>query len=254
MDASLKGLRVLLTREAADNGPLETALRARGAVPLLLPAIETVPHEPENRPEVIRSWNRFRWLAFASRNGARFFRGWLDAARLPLPPHIRVAAVGPGTAEACGAAGFPAEEIPEAATGTDLAARLVARHEPAPILLPRGTSGRDELPGALRAAGWEVVLLAVYATRRAALNPGALAELERGVDAALFASPSAVKSLFEQGTLRSRRALARARCIPIGPTTAQALRSAGIQPAAPPESHTPEGLLSALEGLFGAAL
>jgi len=244
------GRRVLLTRERAENRSLAKALKARGAEVIVLPAVETVAHEPENAPEVIRAWNRLRWVAFASKNGVRFFRGWLDAVRMPLPPHIRIAAVGSGTAEACAAAGFPVDEIPETFTGADLAAHLTARHEPGPVLLPRGTAGRDELAGALAAAGWEVLSLPLYETRRAALEPDALAQLEQGVDAAVFASPSAVKSLLERAPLRARRALAESRCIPIGPATAEALRSAGLEPAAVPEVHTPEGILATLEALF----
>ena len=249
----LEGRRVLLTRERAENRSLAKALKARGAEVFVLPAVETVSRDPENGPEVIRSWNRLRWVAFASKNGVRFFRGWLDAVRLPLPPHIRVAAVGSGTAEACAAAGFPVDEVPETFTGADLAARLAARHEPAPVLLPRGAGGREELAAGLAAAGWEVLPLCLYETRRAALDPEALAELEAGVDAAVFAAPSAVKSLLEQAPVRARRALAAAKCVPIGPTTAEALRGAGLEPAAVPGRHTPEGILAALESLFAGS-
>ena len=37
---------------------------------------------------------------------------------------------------------------------------------------------------------------------------------------------------------------------PIGPTTAAALREAGLTPAAVPEAHTTEGVLAALEGVL----
>lgn len=247
---TLEGRRILLTRERAENRSLAKALAARGAVALVLPTIETVAHDPENAPEVRRAWNRLRWVAFASKNGVRFFRGWLDAVRMPLPPTIRIAAVGSGTADACAAAGFRVDEIPESFTGADLATHLAARHEPGPILLPRGTTGREELAQGLSAAGWEVFALPLYETRRAALDPGVMAELEQGVDAAVFASPSAVKSLLGQAPVRTRRALAEGRCVPIGPTTAEALRTAGIEPAAVPERYTPEGILAALEALF----
>lgn len=250
MGNALEGRRILLTRERAENGPLVRALKSRGAQPVVLPAIETVAHEPENGPEVLRSWNRLRWVAFASKNGARFFRAWLDASRRPLPPHILVAAVGPGTAAACVEAGFPPQTVPDTFTGADLGAHLVGREAPCPILLPRGIGGREELAGALAAAGWEVFTLAVYQTRRAAPAPEAVAELEAGVDAAVFASPSAVKSLVEQLPLRARRALQEAKLVPIGPTTAAALEAAGMHPATVPGAHTPEGILSALEALF----
>jgi len=245
-----EGRRILLTRERAENRSLLKALKARGAVVVVLPTVETVSHEPESAPEVLRAWNRLRWVAFASKNGVRFFRGWLDSVRMPLPPHIRIAAVGSGTAEACAAAGFPVDAVPETFTGADLAAHLAERHEAGPVLLPRGTAGRDDLASALAAAGWEVLSLPLYETRRAPLDPEALAELEQGVDAAVFASPSAVKSLFERAPIRARRALAEARCIPIGPTTAEALKAVGLEPAAVPEVHTPEGILAALEALF----
>lgn len=252
MDSPLKGRRILLTREREENTPLANTLRKKGAIPVLLPAIETVGHEPENRPKVIRNWNRLRWAAFASMNGARYFRAWLALEHLPLPPHIQVAAVGSGTAKACAKAGFPSVEIPADFTGASLAAHLVERYEPAPILLPRGTSGREDLASGLESAGWEVFPLAVYETRRAVLDEEAIGELEQGVDAALFASPSAVKSLCERLPLRARRALLGAPLFPIGPTTAEALRAAGAEPAIVPAEHTPEGLLQALTSFFAA--
>lgn len=251
MESPLAGRRILLTREREENTPLANALRKRGAAPLLLPAIETVGHEPENRPEVVRNWNRFRWAAFASKNGARYFRAWLDMERLPLPPHIQIAAVGSGTAKACAKAGFPPAEMPEEFTGASLSAHLVANFDPAPILLPRGVSGREELASGLSAAGWEVFPLPLYETRRAPLDDEVVAEIESGVDAALFASPSAVKSLLERLPLRARRALLASALFPIGPTTAEALRAAGGEPAAIPGEHTPEGLLRALAAYFG---
>ncbi len=253
-DSPLYGLRVLLTREKEQNAPLARLLRALGAVPVFMPAIETEALEPENGPKVTRDWNRFRWIAFTSKNGARFFKAWLEMARLPLPPHIKVAVVGPGTAKACEAAGFPVYLIPEISSGAALGELLASKEEPTPVLLPCGASGRQELARALAAAGWEVVPLIIYATRRAVLDPEAVAELERGVDAALFASPSAVASLFERLPLRASVALKRARLVPIGATTAGALRSAGLTPAAMPSSTAPKEMIRTLEAVFSKGI
>ncbi len=248
--SSLSGIRVLLTRDKAQNAGLAKLLCVRGAVPVLMPAIETEARDPENGPRVMRDWNSFRWIAFTSKNAVRFFKEWLDMARLPLPPHVKVAAVGHGTAQACAAAGFPVDLVPETSTGAALGERLVSEEEPSPILLPRGISGLSDLPGALESAGWETVPLEIYSTRRATLDSEAVAELERGVDAAVFASPSAVASLMERLPLRAGRALRRARCLPIGPTTAEALRAAGLVPAALPPAATPREIIKAIEALF----
>ncbi len=249
-ESPLRGLRVLLTREKEQNAPLARLLRAVGAVPVFLPAIETEALEPENGSQVTRDWNRFRWIAFTSKNGARFFKAWLEMARLPLPPHIKVAVVGPGTAHACEAAGFPVDLVPEISSGAALGELLASKEEPSPALLPCAASGRQELARALQTAGWEVVPLVIYATRRASLDPEAVAELERGVDAALFASPSAVASLFERLPLRASAALKRASLVPIGATTADALRSIGLAPVAVPSSTAPKEMIRTLEAVF----
>ncbi len=251
-ESPLGGLRVLLTREKEQNVPLAKLLRGAGAVPILLPTIETEALEPENGAKIAREWNRFKWIAFTSKNGVRFFKAWLDVARLPLQPHIKIAAVGPSTADACEAAGFPVEVIPETSTGAALGELLASKEEAAPILLPCGASCRRELFNSLEAAGWDVVSMEIYVTRRAALDPGGMAELERGLDAVVFASPSAAASLVERLPLRTMKSLKQARLVPIGTTTASALRAMGLVPATMPSSTAPKEILRTLEAIFGA--
>jgi uroporphyrinogen-III synthase/uroporphyrinogen III methyltransferase/synthase len=107
------------------------------------------------------------------------------------------------------------------------------------VLVPRAAEGRPELVAGLVSAGAEVVAPVAYRTVPA--PPEALAPLadllEAGrVDAVAFASPSAVKSV--AGALGPRAGLlGRALLAAIGPTTAEALRAAGLPVGALPARY-----------------
>jgi uroporphyrinogen-III synthase/uroporphyrinogen III methyltransferase/synthase len=69
------------------------------------------------------------------------------------------------------------------------------------------------------------------------------------VDVVALASPSALNEIAAalDGDLRPLRAV---RLVCIGPTTAEAVRAAGLVPAAVAEPHTAAGLASAIAGLW----
>jgi uroporphyrinogen-III synthase len=143
--------------------------------------------------------------------------------------------------------------VPTEATGAALAAALARHVGGRAVLVPRAGEGRPELVDGLRAAGAEVIAPVAY--RTVAAPPEALAPLgdllEHGaVDAVAFASPSAVRSVV--AALGPRAALLeRVLLGAIGPTTAAALREAGLAPGAMPAEHTGEALAEALAEALG---
>src|SRR5690606_3842850 len=79
----------------------------------------------------------------------------------------KIAAIGPGTAAALETHGLVADLVAKDHKGEGLAAELVAAigAPPPRVLLARAEVARDVVPDALRKAGCEVDVVAVYKTR-----------------------------------------------------------------------------------------
>lgn len=228
----LDGRRVVVTRAPGADDTLPARLRDLGAEVLHFPAIAVVP--PASTAELdaaLRDLRRFSWVVFASANAVEFTCARLAALGIPAQTLAapRLAAVGPATAEALRRAVRKPDLVPADARGEALAAALAPEVKGVCVLVPRAEEGRPELTEGLAQAGAEVVAPVAYRTVPAdaeALRPlGDL--LEQGtVDAVVFASPSAVRSV--AGALGARAGLlARAAVAVIGPTTAEAARQAG---------------------------
>ncbi len=243
----LRGRRILITRARAQGEALARAIEDLGGQVVWVPAIETRAVTLDEEGEaLLRGLDRFRWVAFTSDNAVKFFFRALEQEGLEFPEHLRLASVGPATSKSLVARGLVIEAQPETFTGLDLAKLLAEKHLRGRLLLPRAAGGRDELAEPLTEAGWEVVPLVVYETRPARIAPEHVWAIEQGVDAALFASPSAVNALWDALPETGRAVLRRAVCQPIGPTTAKALEAVGLTPALLPPESTAEGLVRAI--------
>ncbi len=238
----LFGVRVLVTRAREQAWEMIELLRAQGAEAVVVPMIQTVP--PRDWVEVDRALtqlDRYDALVFTSANAVRYFadraldRG-LNAAQVTP----RVFCVGPQTAEAVVAAGFPAPSMPAVRRDADaLLAEIEACFAPAGrrFLLPCAAGARDVLPEGLRLAGAEVDAVPVYRTAPAAVDQEALlAQLTSGaLDVLTFTSPSTVKHFCALLDDPAREAAGRCLVAAIGPVTAEALGREGLTPQVAPE-------------------
>ncbi|MDE0269239.1 MAG: uroporphyrinogen-III synthase [Acidimicrobiaceae bacterium] len=109
----LAGLRVLICRPFDQAKQLAQELEAVGAEAVRVPVIAIA--DPEDGGvalrEAMRSLAEGDWLVLTSRNGA--VRAAAAAPQLPLPERVRVAAIGPGTAQQATAAGLTVDLIPK---------------------------------------------------------------------------------------------------------------------------------------------
>ena len=124
---------------------------------------------------------------------------------------------------------------------------------PAPVVPGHPAEGRPELVEGLLAAGADVTAVEAYRTVPAsaeAIRPLGAWISAGEVDAVAFASPSAVAAvvagLGEEAPLLKRVVLAA-----IGPTTADALRAAGLEARAVPARHTGLDLADAIAAALG---
>jgi uroporphyrinogen-III synthase len=243
----LKGACVLVTRAREDAGPLVTRLQALGAHALTLPVVEIAPPDDiAPLDNALRRLGRYDWVAFASRYAVKSTFRRLEALDVPFPAKLRVAAIGPGTAEEVEERRVTVDCVPEEASADSLAKALLAQGAAGKsILQPAGDLARPELRERLEGWGAKVDVVEAYKTvmpegaDQALLDAVTLGQ----VDVIALASPSAARNL---ARLLGENALRNADLACIGPTTAEAVRELGLMPAAIARTATLDGLVDAI--------
>jgi uroporphyrinogen-III synthase len=270
--------RIVITRAPGQNESLRAELKNAFGVAariIELPCVEF--REPEDTAALdgaIRAMNDFAWILFTSQNAARYFARRMRALGTN-PAQIarsrpRIAAIGPATAEATSAEGFLVDFVPSPGTGRSFAVsfkdsvRSVAGMEVKSstagflraiagmkVLVPRSDlalrdRGATDWTEVLREAGADVTTVAAYQTCSPTMLAGAqFAEVMRdGADCFVFSSPSAFENFARAAGLDNLKRLAQASVFAaIGPTTAAAIRTAGLACAV--ESTEPDAKLLA---------
>ncbi len=251
----LFGKRVLVTRPAHQTDDVALRLYEVGAEPILAPTIAIgPPDDPRAAAAAVARVREYAWLVFTSRNGVDAFFDTLRELGRDDPTlssdaralgGVRVAAIGPKTAEALSAHGIRADLIPAVYVGEAVAESVLARTSPGDrILLYRARDARESLPELLRAAGRTVDDVAAYATRF--VDDPELAGKTASADIVTFTSASTVGS-FVHNVPDAASVLAAKTVACIGPVTARAAREAGIRVDVVPDEFTVDGLLHALE-------
>ena len=249
----LAGRVVVVTRPRAQAGSFASLLEDAGATVLLAPTIVIEP--PVSWAPLDRALGRlhdYQWAVFTSVNGVEMMHRRLehlggDARALD---GLRLAAIGPATAEALRALRLQPEVVPEEYVAEGLAERLRRFIQPGEsVLLARAAETRDVLVRELEAAGARVEEVAAYTTRPAPEDAAELrrALAERRVDVVTFTSSSTVRhfaDLFSAAELP--RLLAGVAVACIGPVTRDTARALGIETAIVPREYTIPALAQAI--------
>jgi uroporphyrinogen III methyltransferase/synthase len=249
----LFGKRVLVTRTRQQASDLSRALAAQGADPVELPTIEIAPSVDEHELASVIAELRtsaYGWVVFTSANAISLFMCHLRDADLDARAfgRARIAAIGPGTADALASHGLRADIVPERFVAEGLLAAFAARvMRGQRVLLPRAEGAREVIVEGLEAQGAHVHELTLY--RAAVPSPPdaeGLRRLRAGeIDVAMFASSSAVRNLVEMlgGDVSPLRGVLIAA---IGPITARAVRDAGLDVGVTADEYSIDGLVAAL--------
>jgi uroporphyrinogen III methyltransferase/synthase len=245
----LFGRTVVVTRAAEQAGTLVDLLRARGAHPFVVPTIEI--GEPADGGAALRkaasdvAAGHYDWVVVTSGNGAaRFLDELHDARDLG---GVRVAAIGPATADVLTARNIVADLVPDVFVAESL---VEAFPEPTSegtgrVLLARAATAREVLPEGLRAKGWQVDVVETYRTHRTPIEEETrLAVLD--ADVVTFTSSSTVDNYVRtMNTVETPPVVA---CI--GPITSATARGHGIHVDVEATEFTIPGLVAALEAHF----
>jgi uroporphyrinogen-III synthase len=204
-------MRVLVTRPSEQAQVLVDALRARDFEVVEEPLIRI-----ESLSDDAIDVDGYDYVVVTSANGAR------ELGRRARQRPARIAAIGPGTAQALARAGYGADLVAGVHTQEGLVDAFPK--PPGRVLFVGAEGARHHLVEALGAD-----FVAAY--RTVELHVDELPD----VDVALLASPSAARAYAQAG--------GRGPAISIGPQTTLAARSAGVEIVAEAESHDVRGLV-----------
>jgi uroporphyrinogen III methyltransferase/synthase len=245
----LFGVKVVVTRPRGQSEPLRSQMRELGADVLVQPAIEIGPPKQWDAVDAALSrLHEFDWLVFSSVNGVEYLLGRLLAAHGDLRKlaGLRLAAIGPGTAEQLAAYHLKADLVPPEYRAEALADVLTTAAAGQRVLLARASRGREVLANRLQARAVQVEQVVVYQSDDVAIPDAEIAELlRRGrIDWITVTSSAIARSL----AAMFGEDLRRTRLASISPVTSAVVRELGFEPAAEAGVYTMEGLVDALLG------
>jgi uroporphyrinogen III methyltransferase/synthase len=247
----LFGQRILVTRPADEAAAASTLLESLGAEVLLAPMVEIKPLADFGPlDEAIDRLASYQWLVFTSSNGVRHFLNRIfergrDARALG---HLKLAAIGPGTAKALAAYHLRADLVPEEFRSESLAEALSRAAAGQRVLLARADRGRTVLKDVLGQVA-DVDQVAVYRNVDAeALPVEILRRIEVGtIDWITLTSSAITARLHSLLPETARRQVDTAiRLASLSPITSEAATALGWTVAAEAEVFTWEGLVEAM--------
>jgi uroporphyrinogen-III synthase len=273
----LQGKRILVTRASKQAGALSDRLRKLGAIPVEFPIIQIAPPEDwvllDNALHQLcakEEESYYTWLVFTSANGVNICFDRLNTLAYNTNDigKVRVAAIGPATAQALRHHGIKPDLVPDEYIAEGVAAALIEdvhRHgvslEGKRILILRAAEARKVLVEKLQRAGAIVEEVAAYRTRGAVIGDEQGREVLRllqahQLDILTFTSSSTVRHFVQwladcaPGAAVSPIAHVthnpQLKIACIGPITSQTARELGLDVQIEASEFTIDGLVEAI--------
>lgn len=254
----LAGRRVVNTRAPHQAAAFDVLLQAQGAEPVSYPCIDIAP--PEDTAGLdsaiqAAAQGAFGWLVLTSTNTVLMLARRIEALGLPAEAlgSVRVATVGPSTAEAAEAQlGVAVDLMPDEYVAEALA-EAIKDTAAGSVFLPQSAIARSTLRDELTAAGLDVTAIDAYRTVIGTGGADVPAMLKAGqIDAVTFTSSSTaknfVKRLREAGG--SMNDLDGVSVLCIGPITGETAAGLGMTETVIPADYTLDGMIEALVAHF----
>lgn len=250
----LFGKRILVTRAREQAGEFSGLLAGYGAEPVECPTLRLVPPESwQELDQAVADLPRFHWVMFTSVNGVRPFmdrlrRKGLDARALA---GLRLACIGPRTADEAGRYGLRADLVPREfqAEGLIEALRGIGVRGQR-ILIPRAAVAREILPDQLRALGASVSVVTAYRTVLPDTDRDRVKDWFRRqeIQVITFASSSTVRNFCElfDGREEMQKLTAGVAVACIGPITARTAEEQGFSVTITARENTIPALADAI--------
>lgn len=244
MSGRLLGRVIATTRDGSADDSLVQGLTAEGATVRVWPTLRfSPPRDVEALDEALSRLAEFDWVTFTSPRGVQAVSDRTEKSA----GRVRIAAVGRATAEIARDRGWPPDVVGEGGAA-ELVGLMAERGLAAGqrVLFPAASEAREDLEEALADLGAHVERVTAYRTQVSPPDKERVREdLERGVDAVVFASPSAARSLSIALHDDLERALADVFVVAIGPTTEAALKEFNLPNVVVAGETSMEGLVEA---------
>jgi uroporphyrinogen III methyltransferase/synthase len=241
-------MKVLITRPRALSESFGEALQSAGFEPIYFPVIEIRPIENNAALDnAIKNLAKYDWVVFTSVNAVDVF---FEKGR-PQESPVRVAAIGPKTADALRKRNIEPDFIPDEYIAEAILSGLGDLRGKW-VLLPRAEIARKELPEAIVNAGGFAHEVIVYQTLPAEVDMDSLNALKSGVDIITFTSASTVENfvaILRQNKLDPLNLPNNPLFACIGPITEQAARDEGLTNLVVAKEYTTEGLIQIISKL-----
>lgn len=249
----LLGRGVVVTRAREQASGLAAMLAELGAEVVQFPTIQITPLD--DYAEIDAAISRrasYQWIVFTSVNGVKYFWQRLTQAGLDSRAlgGMKVAAIGPATADALLAKGIAPDFIPERYVAEGVVEGMLALGMAGQrVLVPRAREAREVLPEQLRAAGATVDVIAVYATVPALSRKDEVLEMlaQGRIHCVTFGSSSTVDNFLGAISADTLKKYPAVQLAAIGPVTATTLAKHGLPCHIQPKDFTIPALVEELK-------
>ena len=244
----LFGKTILVTRARAQASKFVSVLEEAGARCVEAPAIRiTDPEDLSPARAAVVNLQAYSWIVFTSTNGVeRFFQLLHEAGKDARAfGGLKIAAIGPETANALKREGLIADVIPGEYRAESVLEALAGKLKSGDrVLIARAQEAREVLPDELRKQGITVDVVPVYQTVVGEADGAKLlkALTDKDIDLVTFTSSSTVTNLLEIVGPEGKAALQQVPIACIGPVTAETCREQGLVPAMTATEYTIKGL------------
>ncbi|MDE3057842.1 MAG: uroporphyrinogen-III synthase [Bacteroidota bacterium] len=247
----LSGKTVLVTRPRQQSSEFVKLLEQLGATVELFPTIQIVPPSSWNDCDrAISNIETYDGIIVTSQNASDFFFWRMKEKGVEVQKTFlqkKVYVIGKKTEENVEKFGIHAKPLPEIADSTHFAAFLTKEAiNGKRFLFPKGTLAGDALPATLRNHGAYVDEVVVYKTTAPpSTDTARISRLlrEKEIDIVTFFSPSSLTNFLD---LIAPNLLNGVVIAAIGNTTADAIRTAGLETEIVAEQSTASGLVAAI--------
>lgn len=195
----LNGLRVLNTRPGDQAQPLSQSIRDAGGISIECPTLEIIPSE-YNWINLLPDLDSVDQALFISTNAVHHCFTQLEMHRITWPNHIKVIAIGQGSAKALQKFNIQVNSIPEFPDSEHvLSLKCLEQLKNQTVLLFKGEDGRPLIEEGLRQKEANLFILPVYKRVMPKISPQLVNTLWRDdlVDIILLTSEQSIHNLFK---------------------------------------------------------
>ena len=253
---SLTGINVLVTRPAHQSAFLADGIRAVGGNPILLPVLE-ITDVKDLTPllNLINRLDEFDWAIFVSPNAVNKAMSLIIQQR-SLPPHLKIAAVGKGSAAALKHYGVNKVLIPNAHFDSEalLKQEELQNMTGKRVVIFRGNGGRQLLGITLVQRGAILEYAKCYQREKPKVDvTSLLTAWSRGeIHAVIITSSEGLHNLFDIIGKLGQQLLKSTPVFTVHERIAQTAKNLGLEKIMTAPSTGDEGLLESLQGYFNS--